>query len=70
MLKYCATFDKNFAYAQSWALMHRIRHYGSGDRDHIFISPMLTCFISESRVFISTIRKLAEFIIRHFAGEY
>jgi galactarate dehydratase len=31
---------------------------------------MLTCFISESRVFISTIGKLAEFIIRHFAGEY
>lgn len=53
-----------------WALMHRIRHYWfASDRDHIFICHLLTCFISESRVLISTIRKLAEFIIRHFAGE-
>jgi hypothetical protein len=39
--------------------------YGlASDRDHIFILNLLTCFISESRVFISTIRKMAEFIIR------
>jgi rRNA pseudouridine-1189 N-methylase Emg1 (Nep1/Mra1 family) len=52
------------ANAQNQAL--RVR----SDRDHIFILNLLTCFISESRVFISTIRKMAEFIIRHFAGEY
>ena len=51
--------------------MHRIKDYRlASDRDHILILNLLTCFISESRVFISTILKLAEFIIRHFAGEY
>ena len=51
--------------------MHRIKDYGlASDRDHILILNLLTCFISESRVFISTIRKMAEFIIRVFAGEY
>jgi hypothetical protein len=44
--------------------------YGLGAIGSHFILNLLTCFISESRVFISTIRKMAEFIIRHFAGEY